>query len=565
MDDLGLVGNLAVVAGAAVLGGVIARLARLPVVLGYLAAGIAIGPNTPGFVGDVAQVETVADLGVALLMFTLGIRFSFKQLRQVGGVAVGGGLLQVAGMVGVGFLIAPLLGLDTRTGFLLGAVVAMSSTVLALRLLEGRAEIDQPGGRVAISISLVQDLSAVPLIVMIPALAGDTEDLPSALSLAVAKALLLLAGVWVLGVFIVPQVIGRLAVSRTRELFLMSVVALALGTASVSFLAGLSLAFGAFLAGIIISESEYAHRTLAEVFPLREVFAVVFFVGIGMLIDPAAFVDNPDIVLVVAAVGMIAKFVLITAIVIGFGYSGKTAVTAGLALGSMAEFSFVLVREGAREGLVTPEVNEAILAAVLLSIAVTPLALLAHRPILRAATAVPLLAPLFQRTEVMLGQEPERLANHVVICGFYEAGEEIARAVSARGFRYLVIDDDPVVIRRLAAEGVPCILGDATMPTVLEQAQLERARVLAVTFHDVGRAELAVSSARHINPRLDVIARGTDAESTTRLHQAGASQVVREDFELGLEFVRHTLHRFGVSAPEIQAFLSRRRRDTMGG
>jgi CPA2 family monovalent cation:H+ antiporter-2 len=564
MNDLGLVGNLAVVAAAALIGGVVARALRLPAILGYLAAGLVIGPNTPGFVEEIEEVNTIADLGVALLMFTLGIRFSFRELVRVRGVAIGGGLTQVALMIGVGFLTGITLGLDERESFLVGAVVAMSSTLVALRLLEGTGEIDRPSGRLAISISLVQDLSAVPLIVMIPVLAGDGEDFLVQLALAMGKAALLLTGVWLVGTVILPRVFSRVAAARTRELFLLTVVTLALGTASVSFLAGLSLAFGAFLAGILISESEYAHRTLAEVFPLREVFAVVFFVGIGMLIDPASFVDDPAIVFGVAAVGIFGKMLVIATIVAAFGYNGRTALTAGLALGSMAEFSFVLVREGAEEGVLLPGTSEAILAAVLLSIATTPLLYVLHNRILSWAQRAPALRPIFQRSERYVPEETG-LVNHAVVCGYDEAGREVVEVLMQRGFRCLVIDEDPVAIRQLRVAGIPCVLGDPSLVEVLEQSALDRARVLVITLTDPREAEIVTAIANEINPRLEIIARGAGGESRYRLARAGADHVVHGEFEVGMEIVRHTLQRFGVSGPEIQAILGRRRRDVMRG
>lgn len=561
MDELGLVGNLAVVAVAALVGGALARLLRLPTILGYLAAGLLIGPNTPGFVGDVDEVQTVADLGVALLMFTLGIRFSLRELAAVGKIAVGGALSQVAAMVGVGFLVAWALGLGTNAGFLIGAVVSMSSSVVALRLLEERGEIGGPAGRVAMPFSLVQDLTAVPLIIMIPVLAGEEENILVELGLAAAKGIGVIALVWVVGGLILPRVFPRVALGRSRELFLLSVVALALGTASVSFLAGLSLAFGAFLAGLLVSESEYAHQTLAEVFPLREVFAVVFFVSIGMLIDPVTFVDDTEIVLTVAAVGILVKVVLISAIALGFRYPLKTAVTAGLALGTMAEFSFVLAREGATQGLVDLELNSAILAAVLLSIAVSPLLFMAQEPLFAVLRRTPVIGPLLVEPAEVYVPEPATLVNHVVICGFDQAGQELAAALSPRGFRFLVVDQDPVIVRRLRSQDVPCVLGDPALISVLEQAYLERARVLAVTLSDAAQVEAVVAAARSINPKLDIVARGGEVESHLRLRHMGAAEVVHAEFEAGMEFVRHTLHRFGVPSQEVLALLARRRRD----
>jgi CPA2 family monovalent cation:H+ antiporter-2 len=560
MEELGLVGNLAVVMAAALLGGAVARMLRLPALLGYLAAGLVIGPNT-GLVDDIDEVQTVADLGVALLMFTLGIRFSLRELVRVRGLSVFGGLSQIGLMIALGTLLGWALGLSTDEALLLGAVVSISSTMVALRLLEDRGEIGAPAGRVGVAFALMQDMAVVPLIVMIPVIGGDDGNVLPSLALAAVKAVGLLAGVWIVGTFIVPRVLARVSLAHSRELFLLTVVTLALGTASVSFLAGLTLAFGAFLAGLLVSESEYAHRTLAEVFPLREVFAVVFFVAVGMLIEPASFADQPEIVFGAAVLGIIGKLALVGGIAVAFGYSRRAALTAGIALGNMGEFSFVLASEGVSEGVFDSEINEAVLAAVLLSIAISPMLLLGQDALFRALRAVPGFGMLLEeRTEAHV-PEREALVNHAVVCGFDEAGREVAAVLAQRGFRFLVIDQDPVVFRQLRAQGVPCILGDPALPSVLVQAELERARVLAVTLIDVSQGESVAVAARQISPRLDIVARGGEEESHLRLTQAGASEVVHGEFEVGMEFVRHTLHRFGVPSQEVQALLARRRRD----
>ena len=561
MEELGLVGDLAFVAVAAFIGGVLARSLRLPTLLGYLGAGLVIGPHISGLAGDTEQVQRVADLGVALLMFTLGIRFSLRELQNVRWLALVGGLGQISIMIGLGTLLGKAVGLSTSQALVVGSVVSISSTMVALRLLEGRGEIGGPAGSVGIAFALIQDLAVVLLIVMIPVLGDHNHDVLANLGLAGAKALGLLVAVWVLGIFLVPRVLGRVTLTRSRELFLLSVVALALGTASVSFLAGLSLAFGAFLAGLVVSESEYAHQTLAEVFPLREVFAVVFFVAAGMLINPASFLDEPQLVWGIAAIGIFGKLLLVTAFAIAFGHSRKAALTAGLALANMGEFSFVLAAEGVKEGIFDADQNGAVLAAVLVSIASSPLLLLARDPILNGIRSLPVVGPMMtDPMEVHLSQR-ESLRNHVIVCGFDQAGRELGDVLNQRGFRFVVIDQDPVLIRRLMKQEIPCILGDATLPIVLDQAALAQARVLAITMPDVSVVQSVLVAAKRLNPKLDVIVRGDSSESLTRLHEAGASEVVKSELEVGLEFVRHTLHRMGVSGQELQALMARRRKD----
>ncbi|HET8943963.1 MAG TPA: cation:proton antiporter, partial [Dehalococcoidia bacterium] len=435
MDDLGLVGDLALVGSAALVGGVLARLLSLPVILGYLAAGLLISPNTPGFEGDIETVRTIADLGVALLMFTIGIRFSLRELKQARDIGIVGGISQVLLVGASGTLIGYGVGLTIEQSVVVGAVAALSSTMVALRMLEQAGEIGQAQGKIAVSISLVQDLAAVPVIVMIPVLAGGEENFLAAMGVAAGKGVALVAGVWIVGTIAVPRLLDRITMWRSRELFLLTIVVLALGTASISAVAGLSIAFGAFLAGLLVSESEYAHRTLAEVLPLREVFAVVFFVAAGMLIDPASFVDDPEIVLGVATTGIVGKMVFVSGAAGAFGYSPRAAAAAALALANMGEFSFVLAAEALDEGLFDEQLNEAVLAGVLTSLAISPFLFLGRHELARVLGMV---QRTRQAAEKPLADEVRSsLVNHALVCGLDEAGREVTTVLLGRGFRCL--------------------------------------------------------------------------------------------------------------------------------
>jgi monovalent cation:H+ antiporter-2, CPA2 family len=555
LEDLGLVGDLAVVGAAALVGGSVARLLRLPAVIGYLAAGIAIGPNTPGIVGDIESTREIADLGVALLLFTIGIRFSVRDLLEARPV-IAVGVIQVAVIVAVGMGFASAAGLTTEQAFVFGAAAAISSTMIALRQLEEAGEIESVTGRTAVAVSLVQDVAAVPMIVIIPTLGSGDDPLPS-IGWAALKGVALVAGVWVVGTFLVPRVLWRMTQWRSRELFLLAVVVLAFGTASISAWAGLSLAFGAFLAGLLISEAELSHRTLAEVFPLRELFAVVFFVAIGMLVDPSSFVDDPDLVFGIAAIGMAGKIAVLATLALAFGISARAAITAAVALGQMGEFSFIFASVALEEGVLSERLNEALLAGVVLSMALSPLLFMWRRPLV--AMAQRWQAERAPAALEGLTAEREPLVNHVVVCGYNEAAREVITGVRER-FRLVVVDEDPVTVRVLRREGIACVLGDPSLEVIQEAAAVDRARVVVVTVRDLRQAHAIVGAARRVNPRVDVIARGEGVESARALLEAGASQVVQPELEAGLEFLRHTLHRMGVSSLEIQAALRGRRR-----
>ena len=563
MEDLGLVGSLAIVVAAALVGGGISRLLRLPTILGYLAAGVAIGPNTIGPSADVADVQKVADLGVALLMFTIGVRFSLRELAAARGIALLGGVVGTVLILGSGTLVGLALGLDKGEAIVLGMIASISSTIVALKLLEDSGLLTGPAGRIAVAVALVQDLIVVVYIVAVPVVSGGGDSVGRELAIAASTAIAVLAGVWLIGSFAIPRVLTRVARSSSRELFLLTVVALALGTASLSFEAGLSLAFGAFLAGLLVSESDYAQRTIAEVFPLREVFAVVFFVAIGMLVDPNSLVDDPEIVLGVVIVAVLGKMVTVSVASTLLRYPPRAIVAATLALANMGEFSFVIATEAVREDVIGPGLDGALLTGVLLSIALSPLLFTTRGNIFRAVERSPALSSLTAgRTEDHIPGDV-RLAGHAVIIGFGQAAQEVVRVLSARGFSYVVVDEDPGSLRTLASDDVPYVIGNPTLPTILEMVAVDRARVMVVTAGDPGTVEAICISARELNPRLDIVAQGATEEGRHRLNELGVSQIVHADFELGMQFMRHTLHRFGLTNAEIQALVGRRRRDVL--
>lgn len=564
MEELGLVGDLAVVATAALVGGVVARLLRLPAILGYLAAGFLIGPNTPGPSGDIEDVRTIADLGVALLMFTLGIQFSVREVVQYRGIALGGGIGVTIALLGVGLLAGLAFDLSTKEAVVTGMAVSVSSSMVALRLLDDRALIGAPPGRLAIVISLVQDLAVIFMLTLVPVLSGNQDDLAQDLGWALLKAGGLLIGLLFVGTFVLPRIFRRVAISRARELFLLLLVTLALGTATLSAEMGLSVAFGAFLGGLLISESEYAHRSLAEILPLREVFAVVFFVAIGMLIEPSVFQDRPELVFGIAGIAVAAKILLLTAVSIAFRYPLRYALTAALSLAAMGEFSFVITNQALDEQIIDNSLNEAILASVLLTMLVAPVLFVFQDPVLAFVRGLPVLGRAIRQRSETFVPEDVRLVNHAIVVGYTQAGRGVAASLAARGFRYVVIDEDPATFRALKKAGTPVILGDASLPAVLEAADIERSRVLVITSPDPGLVESIAATARQLNRRLDIIARAITDEGPARLRELGVARVVEAEFEVGQEFVRHTLQRFGMTSQEIQVFLTRVRRDRLG-
>lgn len=563
-SEIALVVDLALAIGVAFLGGYVAQRLRQPPILGYLVAGVVISPLTPGPVGDLHRLEMVAELGVALLMFALGVEVSLEELRRVARVAVVGGSLQILGTIGVGFGLGLLLGFEAAASLFLGAAAALSSTVVVVKLLQSRGELGAPHGRLALGLLLAQDLAVVPLMVLLPALAAPPGDLLGELLSALLKAAAMLAATLLLGTRVVPWLLVHLASIGSRELFLLAVVAIALGTAVATSAAGLSLAFGAFLAGLIVSESEFAHQVLGEVVPVRDLFATLFFVAVGMLLNPAYLVANAPLILLLAFALMAAKTGLVAMVVLLLRHPLPSALLTALVLGQLGEFSFVLARVGVEQGLIGTELFSLILALALVTIVATPAA---------RALGPPLLHAIARRWPpdpgvAMLADERD-WGRHTVILGYGRVGRALADALDQRGLPYLVVELDPQKTRELRKRGVPTLLGDAGSPVVLERCHLERARVLAVTIPDLPAAERAIRYARQV-PRqgrglpLTIVARGHSEAALAMLRRAGADEVVQPELEGGLEFVRCTLQRYGVLGPELQALIAGRRARAYG-
>jgi CPA2 family monovalent cation:H+ antiporter-2 len=552
MEELSLLTSMAIVLGVALIAGMAVRPLRLPVVLGYLLSGVVIGPYGLKWVEDVQEVETLATIGVVLLMFTLGIEFSLRTLRQVGRVATIGGVAQIVSTIGLGFLVGWLLGWPMREAILFGLFISLSSTIVVLKALMERGELGSTHGRIMIGILLVQDLSVVPMMVILPSLEETGTALLASLGWAALKALGFLGGIFVLGFWVLPWVMRRVAGVRSRELFLLAIVCLCLGAAFGAYKAGLSIALGAFVAGLIVSESDYAHQAMADIRPLRDVFAVLFFVSLGMLIDPEFIIENPvDVAVVVAAI-VLGKFVIMSVVARAFGYSDKTVLFVGSGLFQIGEFSFILAALALELDLITNDLYSLTLTAALITILLTPFAMslasVFYHRVAQTERGSRLLAP---RADPGPWERSKPLTNHVVVCGYGRVSRNLCSVLERRKFSYLAIDIDPRVIDSLRERGIPCIYGDASNREILAQAELGRCRVLVVTFPDPISTKLVVENARRINPRLDIVARIHTEEEIEELRGLGVAELVRPELEAGLEIIRHTLHRFGLSGQEI--------------
>lgn len=556
MDAFRLLQDLAAVLLAAITCGAIFYRLKQPIIIGYLIGGLLVGPYALGFVSDVHTIEMFAEIGVALLMFALGVEFSLAELKPVYKVAVIGGAIQILLAIALTGGLSTLFGLSLGTGILLGCIIAISSTVLVLKVLMERGELDSMHGRIALGILIVQDLSVVPMMVVLPNLSDPANILGMPMLIALGKAALILAALVVLGTRIVPKLMARIAATRSRELFLLSSVALCFGTAAVTYSFGLSLALGAFLAGIIVSESDHSHQILADVIPLRDLFATLFFVSVGMMINPAFLITHlPEVGGLTLAI-VLGKAALIAGSTRLFGYAGRTSLAVGMGLAQIGEFSFVLAKMGRQDGLITEDFFSIILASALLSILVTPLMMQAATPLYRMLLRIPFVRQSWarQRGESLATAELKGLVDHVVICGFGRVGSSLGKVLVRSGIPVLIIDIDHVRIQELRDRGVPCLYGDSSNIEVLRHARLELARVMVVALPDPLACQMAMANAKQINPKLDILARAQRSQDVPGLYNLGAEEVVQPEFEASIEVIRYTLSKLGYTSREIQRY-----------
>lgn len=556
METFGFLRDMAVVLAAALIAGVASQKLRQPVLVGYLLAGMLIGPSGLGLIGDQDTVTRLAELGVILLMFALGVEFSLAQFRPVRSLVVIGGLAYMGLATSLTAFAGLAMGYGVGPSVLAGFVFALSSTIIVMRILIDKRAIDSVHGKTMLGWLILQDLAVVPMLVVVPYLAGDGGTGVAAgwgIALAVAKVACFLAAMYGLGTVLFPRVLGWVAKLGHQELFFLAVIGLCFGTAAASAAFGLSLALGAFLAGLVISQSDEHRQVLAELLPLRDLFVTLFFVSIGMLIDPVFLTTHAPMIVVLAIAIMGGKALLGTALALGLKLSWRTALLIGLGLAQIGEFSFVLAREGRNAGLFSSDQFSMLLAASLLTMLLTP-TLMRVAPLLGAWAARVLPAGQDPVTPT-----PPELHNHVVMVGYGRIGAHLGGILYERGVPFLVVDLDRRLLDDLDDHGVETMYGDGAMGEVLAHAGLERARLLVVALPDPSAAALVVEQACEINPKLEIVLAAHPGDDPDTYLCAGASEVIRPELEAARALVRSCLVRLGWSPNVIQYYLARLR------
>ncbi|TFG67514.1 MAG: sodium:proton antiporter [Thermomicrobiales bacterium] len=578
-EQLRFILELGAAVAAALVGGAIAVRLRQPVIIGYLLAGVAIGPFTPGFVGDVESIAVLAEVGVILLLFALGVEFSIKDLRAVSRMAVPGAVAQIAVVLVTGGAVMVGLGFEMREALVVGACLSISSTLVVLKSLVDRGELDSLHGRAAIGWAVVQDIATIVFIVALPPAAGGDILLPFVA--AMAKAALFLVLAFVVGTRLLPWVFAQVARLGSSELFLLMVVATALLTAFVSSaIFGLSLALGAFVAGLLISESELSHQAAAEVTPFRDLFAVLFFVSVGMLVDPAALVADAGLVAVLIVIAVGVKGVVTAILGRGLGLPSRSAILLGSLMAQVGEFSFILASDGRELGLLSAQTYNLVLGTAVVSILMSPfVARLASRLVgwVAQRASMPTTEDLgidppserrrtaeLSRTEAARHEHDGSSRPTVVVLGAGRVGRVVVNAVLARGFRCVVVDRDVKRLEAVGQLGATTLYGDAANPEILKRVGLEQARVLVVAIGDALTARLATERALQINPGLSMASRVRGGSQIEVLRQLGVRRLADPEAEAAFELARHALQRMGVSGPELSAILTGLRRDVYG-
>ena len=549
--------DLIIIIVAAFFGAVAVRLLRLPTILGYLGVGILVGPHGLGLVREVDSVETLAEFGVILLLFAVGVELSLSDLRKVGSRTIAASVLQIGAMMAVGFGMGRLLGWSGSQTVVLGFILALSSTMVVLKTLSDRGEFQMVHGRILAGFMLMQDLVFVPMIAVLPALSGEGGLDLAELGIGLGQAIAVLGLIVVLGGRVVPWLLERVANIGSRETFVLAVVTIAFAAAAATNAVGLSAALGAFAAGLVISESDWiGHQALQQIMPLRDIFAALFFASLGAATDPAFVLDNLPTVVLLAAVAIVVKGLITIGAVKAAGYLPNTALRTGFGNTQIGEFGFILAATAAAAGAAGADFLPLVAAATVITMAATPgfFAVGAKVSQVLAGRDRRLRPYLSGASDAERASErAPRYHDHVLLAGYGRVGSLVAQTLAERVIPFIAIDEDPEAVRRAVAAGHHALLGDASNDSVLHAAGIARARVLIIAAPDPVATVVVAQHAARLRPGMPTIVRVGWAEEAERLRDAGVHDLVWPEMEAGLEIVSRALRHYGIDPAETQA------------
>ncbi len=548
--SLHVLGEFVVVLAASVVIIFLSHRLRLPAVVGFLLTGVLIGPGGLSLVKNTATVDVMAEIGVVMLLFTIGLEFEPSRLRRIQRDFWAGGGLQVSLTVSATVAVLLFLEIPLREALFYGFLVSLSSTAIVLKILGDRSETDSPQGRISLGVLIFQDVAIVPMIALVPVLANAGAVSVGSVALRFGLSAAAVAAVFLLARRLMPSVLHLVVRTRIREVFLLATLFLCLGMALLTSSLGLSLALGAFLAGVLLAESEYSHQVVSDVLPLKDVFNSLFFISVGMLLDTGAVAAFLPTVLGLVAGIIVLKAAVVVLTVGLLGYGSRIAVLTGLALAQVGEFSFVLAGVGRANGFLQGDIFQAFIASSILTILATPL-LIQASPVLaeRGARAF----RWRKRTAGEEGPTARRLEGHVIIAGYGLNGKNLAHVLKEAGIGYVILELNPVTVKAAAAEGEPIVFGDVSSPTILREACVGKARGIVFAISDPAMTRRGVKAAKALNPGLFVIVRTRYASETDELIGLGAGDVIPEEFETSIEIFTRVLEKYHVPRNVIDA------------
>ncbi len=555
--------DLTIVLWSSAIGGFITNRLRQPVLLGYLFSGLIIGPFGLGLISNVEDIKSLAEIGVALLLFTLGVEFSLAELKRVKDIALKGSILQIGITITFVALFSLTLGwVKTPVqGIFLGAVLSLSSTAVVLKTLTEKGETNTIPGQVMLAILIAQDLALGLMLAILPAL-NQPDNLTVALLTAILKALIFFTSAFAIGYWVIPPLMKAVAQTENSELFILTTIALCLGVALTTASLGLSIEMGAFVAGLIIAEIDYSDQALAKVIPLRDTFASLFFASIGMLIDPHVLIENISTIAGLVALIMFGKACIIFPIIWKFGYSFKTSIQAALGLNQIGEFSFVLALVGQKLVLISHETYLLLIGTTAITLVLTPVGMRFAPEIADRLAEIPSIKRYIKQQlkdkDIFL---PETIRDHVVVAGYGRVGQVIVKVLQDRNYQVLVIENSEAAAKQLRQQKIPHIFGDADAELVLEKAHLKQAKALAIALPNPASTRILLKHALEIAPNIEIVARSHNNQEIDLLTQMGAKEVVQPEFEAALEMGGQILATLGEAQPMVTFVLQAIRED----
>ncbi len=528
---------------------------RLPALLGFILAGTVIGPHCLGWVADSERIHNLAEIGMIFLMLTIGLEFSFDRLRGMKKAAFFGGAAQLVLSIAVCIVAAMAMGHSLYLGFVLGAVIALSSTAIIFRNLADRGQLDTEHGRLCIAILVFQDLAVGPLLIFINAFGGSNVEVIAALLSALVKAGILMAVILLFSRYLLSPMMRWISHSKSREIFMLSTVLLCFGMSWLSAKLGLSASLGAFFAGLMLANTDYHSQILGDIAPFRHVFISIFFVSIGLLFDPVFSVTNLQAVLPVSGLILFVNIVIMAVVLVAVGYSPRVAVTAGVVLSQIGEFSFLLL-ENARHGkLIDDFFYQNILSAAVLTILLTPFLINVIPLITRIFSRLPFFGLAPQPKEAI--EKAHHLNDHIILCGYGTAGQDLAAAMLLEKIPFVVVEMNPVNIARARKHGVPVIYGDAMNQAVLHEVSIEKAKGVVISFGDASGLAILIPLMKSMNPQALIVVRTRYERDISRLYELGADLVIMEELEVSAELTRVILGRFDRQKEIIETHIDR--------